>query len=191
MHMLAKRTAALLIPAALFATFAQSSAHADTRICVGTYRIQAANGNYVAAETGRSTYEGMLRARTPAGSVGAWEQFIVRQWRNDASGIISYSFQAHNGKYVDTWASYSGSLKGMLRASAGTDNNNDQRFYFSGEFRNGDLVGFRSGLSGVSPNWWISSEEGYTGDQWNMLRARSGSIGNWELFSFQRVNGNC
>src|SRR5262245_60027317 len=110
MHKLARRTAVLVVPAALFATLMQSAAHADYRECLGTYLIQGANGNFVTAEVGRSSYEGMLRAKTNPTVVGTWERFRVWRWTNDVSGFQNYSIMAHNGKYLDTWNSYSGSL---------------------------------------------------------------------------------
>ncbi len=183
-----RRSLLFLLPAVLVVVGLPSPAHsAIQRMCTDVYRIQAANGYYVTAETNRADYNGMLSARVPADRLGTWEEFEVWELYDTVSQLKFYSFKAHNGKFVDAFDSYSGSFKGMLRATASTDNYNYQRFRMSSAWLNGQLVNIRS----TSSSNYVAAEEGYGGTYYGMLRARTpgGSTGNWELFRFHRVRG--
>src|SRR5262245_55106195 len=127
-----------LLPTTLIVMGFSAPAHAATGLCTDVYRIQAANGYYVAAETDRTDHPAMLRARTPAGALGTWEEYEV--WEQIFAGVRFYSFRAHNGKFVDAFESYGEPDKGMLRATAMNNDTNYKRFLMTAAWMNGAFV---------------------------------------------------
>jgi DNA-binding Lrp family transcriptional regulator len=137
--------------------------------------VDNANKEFVSAELSYTgDYYGMLRAR--ATSVGPWESFTL------CNMGTYYTLQSNaNHKYVSTEVGYSGQWNGMLRARADSVGpwerfqinqiNAQPPFLF-------DMVSDQNLL-------YVSAELGYAPTDWEygMLRARSSSVGNWELFT--------
>jgi len=74
-----------------------------------------ANGRYVAVEHNFSgRYQHMLRARTPASQLGAWERFLLEDWGD----VVA--FRSDRGFYVTAEFGYTDPKeKGMLRSRQG------------------------------------------------------------------------
>jgi DNA-binding Lrp family transcriptional regulator len=130
-----------------------------------------ANKKWVSAELGYTgDYYGMLRAR--ATSVGPWETFTFCNWGT------YYTLQSNaNHKYVSAEVGYYGRWNGMLRAradSVGPYERFQKNWVAEPMF---DLVSDENFL-------YVSAELGYATTDWEygMLRARSSSLGNWEVF---------
>lgn len=89
----------------------------------------------------------------------------------------------YNGLYVSVEINYTGVDKYMLRARASSPGSWERLEFCWGTGGGNPLnVSIRSLQNGL----WVSSEQGYTGARWGMLRARASSIGPWEVFYSDR-----
>ncbi|GAA0422075.1 hypothetical protein Acor_51840 [Acrocarpospora corrugata] len=178
-----KTLAGIALAVAAVATVGVASTPAHAAFCKGTYTIQAANGYYVQTDEDHPSYPGMIRAISTG--VGNWEKFRI--YEHGTSGAWSTSIQALNGKYVTVGTV--GGNSGVLRASATSNSSVNTMFSWPsgrpGPRSDDSWEWFRSN----SASRYVANEEGFTGDNWDMLRARSTSVGTWENFHFRRIGG--
>lgn len=172
------RAVVAAVIATILLTFGLSGVSSANPNCwFGMWIKSNANGMYVSAELGGVPYPyydyGRLRARATA--VGPWERFTICQI--SADGLTTIQSEA-NGLYV------SAEIGADLRLRARSD-------------RVGPWEGFYLPWQGGYPSWpqdglWIRSaangqfvaaEMGATGNNYGLLRARSGAVGPWERFT--------
>jgi hypothetical protein len=134
-----------------------------------------ANALNVSAEIGYTgSLYGMLRAR--ASSVGPWEKFDILDL-----GYPTVAIRGVNGLYVSAEVGYSRTdpLYGMLRARASTIGPWEQyKLGDSFQYGSGDVKYTIKAVNGL----YVSTELGYTGNEYAMLRARASSAGPWEQY---------
>jgi hypothetical protein len=155
---------------------------------VSNFSASLANNLLVAAEIGYAASNplyGMLRARTRPENVGPWEKFIVDDLNPDDNGRVAIRSNA-NGLYVSAEIGYSSSdpRYGMLRARARTVG--PWETFRWGFYNSGTVYGYSNVLIAANGSY-VSTELGYTGSTYAMLRARPNqkSIGPWEQFFWQ------
>jgi hypothetical protein len=118
----------------------------------------------------------MLRAR--ASTVGPWEKFTACYYE---SGNY-YTFRSDaNGKYVVVQSS-NGNYAWMLTATA------DQGTAVSAQFRQINPSSDTPSLLSLRNSQYVSTELGYTGSDFGLLRARATSIGPWEQFAVHVIS---
>jgi hypothetical protein len=119
---------------------------------------------------------GMLRARSS--TIGSWEKFTACYYE---SGNY-YTFRSDaNGKYVVVQSS-SGDYAWMLTATV------DQGTAISTQFRQINPSSDTPSLLSLRNGNYVSTELGYTGADYGLLRARATSIGPWEQFAVHVVS---
>jgi hypothetical protein len=141
-----------------------------------------ANGYFTSAELGYGGNEyGVLRARSSA--VGQWENYTL----GGVPGSPYWALTAGaNGQYVSAELGYSGGYYGMLRGRAD----------LIGDWEQFNLYRITTGgttswaLQSAANGLYVSTELGYGGGDYGMLRARSGAIGAWEQYSLFRQWGS-
>ncbi|MGI5240342.1 hypothetical protein [Dactylosporangium sp. CA-139066] len=158
--------------------------------CWGNVKIRStANGKYVAAEKGFSgkDYQ-MLRARTDPSQVGTWELFRVCRNRDTwHTTIMSYDSNPSipNGLiWVGATTFEQGTRRGLLKAFMleGWVNTIDPYFTTLTEptGTGGNSTWFYSLATGL----YVSAQFDYSGTEYASLRARLGSVGPWESFTW-------
>jgi hypothetical protein len=133
---------------------------------------------------------GVVRARSSA--PGPWESFgldYVRDWDPSAPAdeVYLYSNAAHN--YLSAEFGWGGTDRGILHARSGSTTPGPwETFYIT---TNSDGSVSFSVYDG-STRYYVSAEEGWTGNSSGMLRARATSIGPWEKFqaSSRSISGH-
>jgi hypothetical protein len=178
--------AALGLAAAGWVGLAVPEAHATVYHSHDTSLVSNYSHLFASAEEGWSGSgqfsKGVTRAR--AGAPGPWEHFAldyVHDWNSGAPAneVLIYSYAAHN--YVSAEFGWPGSNRGILHVRPGSaavglwetfyvTNNSDGTISFSVY----DFSGTR---------YYVSAEEGWTGNGYGTLRARARSIGPWEKFA--------
>lgn len=144
---------------------------------LSTYQATLANGLLVTAELGYTGgVNGMLRART-SGNAGPWEKFKVLQLSTETVAIRSNA----NGLFVSAELGYATTnpLYGMLRARSSSIGP-WETFKRGDYFANNTVSHVFTAANGS----YVTTELGYTGSEYAMLRARPNqtSIGPWEKF---------
>jgi hypothetical protein len=146
--------------------------------------VPLAHPNFVSAEL---ESDARLRDRpgaTPGG--GSWEQFqiVCLDWQNNIYAIKSLA----NNRYVSAELGLQGDDYGLLRARA-TEIGPWERFRFVviSHAPNPDEVvsPWLIAIQSTANNLYVSTEIGWTNDRYGLLRARSGSIGEWEQYYTQ------
>ncbi len=134
-----------------------------------------ANGDYVSTELGYTgSYYAMLRAR--AFSIGSWEQYSLGG-SGDSDGTWALRSTA-NQRYVTAEFGFSGSNNGILEAQA-TVIGSWEKYYL---YQIGSQYAFQSFLPPNSTCCYVSTEIGYGGSEYGVLRARAFSVGSWEKY---------
>ena len=134
-----------------------------------------ANYGFVSAELGYTGgYYGMLRARS--GSIGPWEQYSIGS-SGDTDGTWAIRSVANN-LYVSSEFGYSGGDDGLQRARASVIGDWEKFFLY----QIGGQFAWQSYYPYGSACCYVSTEMGYTGFEFEMLRARAYSVGSWELY---------
>jgi hypothetical protein len=119
----------------------------------------------------------MLRARAESGT-GPWEQW---QLCYDSSGNEPRwtIFSNADGLFASTEMGYTGGDWAMLRARAQTDGSWER--YAIGCVYPGGSAAYLWFWSGASQKY-VSTELGFTGGRYAMLRARAGVVDGWETY---------
>jgi hypothetical protein len=144
-------------------------------ICQRYYILSYRTGTYVAEEQGYTgSSHNMLRARTPDGALGTWEQFSICAWNNRSDIIF---IQASSGYLATAEYGYSGNNKGMLRGRG--------EWPADWEIFEVWSDGGRFFLRNQATKGWVSVRV----DVSNMLRGNATAAGPWEQLGFRRVAG--
>jgi hypothetical protein len=134
-----------------------------------------ANYDYVSTELGYGgSYYAMLRAR--AYSIGPWEQYSLGD-SNAGNGTWALRSLA-NDRYVTAEFGFGGSNYGILEAQAVVIDD-WEKFYL---YQIGSQYAFQSFLPPNSTCCYVSTEIGYGGSEYGVLRARAYSVGSWEKY---------
>jgi hypothetical protein len=186
-----RRAAAALTMAALtvFAVLAGTSvSHASSRLSYVASIVSVDSHNFATTEVGwNGSYPdeyGIVRTRS--GSPGPWEEYGLDYVHDlDASApaneVYIYSYAANN--YLSAEFGWSGSQHGILQArSTPTTTGQWETFYLqpNGDGTTSIYVYDTSG--GTTTKYYVSAEEGFTGDAYGTLRARATTVGSWEKF---------
>jgi hypothetical protein len=164
----------------------QPAAHASVWLSHTTNLKSAYSNLYASAEVGRSgsgaeSY-GVVRSR--AWITGPWESFSLDYVHDQdpsapTNEVYLYSNAANN--YVSAEFGWTGDLRGTLHARSGsTTPGLWETFYVTD---NGDGTISLSVYDFSGTRYYVSAEEGWSGDSYGMLRARASAIGPWERFT--------
>lgn len=179
------RVATLGLAAVGSAGLALPAAHASIRLSHDTSLVSNDSHLFASAEEGWSGSgqfsKGVVRTR--AGAPGPWEHFAldyVHDWDSNAPAneVLLYSYGANN--YVSAEFGWSGSSRGILHARPGSTTVGPwETFYIT---RNSDGTVSFSVYDSSGTQYYVSAEEGWTGNGYGTLHARATSIGPWEKF---------
>lgn len=160
-------------------------AQATTFLSHATYIVSNHSHLFGAAEvgwsgTGAGSY-GVVRAR--AAAPGPWEDFAldyVRDWNANAPAdeVNLYSYAASN--YVSAEFGWSGDQRGILRARKGSTTIGIWETFHIIRNSDGTASFFVYDSSGA--RFYVSAEDGWTGNSYGILRARASAVGPWEKF---------
>ncbi|HEV2371796.1 MAG TPA: CHAP domain-containing protein [Streptosporangiaceae bacterium] len=176
----------LVTPAATAsAAAAQPAVKKTVYLSHSSYIVSNYSHLFASAEVGWSgsgagSY-GVVRARS--GAPGPWEDFgldYVHDWNPSAPAneVYIYSYAARN--YVSAEFGWSGNDFGILHARPGSTTPGPwETFYIT---HNSDGTVSFSVYDFNSGPYYVSAEEGWTGNSYGILRARATSIGPWEKF---------
>jgi hypothetical protein len=140
-----------------------------------------ANGLFVTAELGYvGDYYGMLRSRSDV--IGPWQQFSIG---GSGAGDGTWAIRSlANRLYVSSEFGQSGDLYGMNRARANVIAGWEKFFLYQ---LGPNTYTWESYEPVGVPCCYVSTELGYGGDAYAMLRSRSYSVGPWEQYAFFRL----
>lgn len=161
------------------------SAHATVYLSHSTYIASNNSHMFASAEvgwsgSGGSSY-GVVRAR--ASAPGPYENFSLdyvhdRNPNAPANEVNLYSAAANN--YVSAEFGWSGLDRGILHARSGSTTPGPwETFYIT---RNSDGTVSFSVYDNSGTLYYVSAENGWTGNRYGILRARSTGVGPWERF---------
>lgn len=178
---------AAVFGALLFASVAavQPAAQATVHLTHATYIVSNDSHLFATAEVGWSgsgsgSY-GVVRARTAA--PGPWEHFAfdyVHDWNPNAPANEIYIFSYAANNYVSAEFGWSGTQRGILHARSGSTSPGPWETFYTTSNNDGTLS--LSVYDNSGTRYYVSAEDGWTGNSYGILRARSTSIGPWEKF---------
>jgi hypothetical protein len=133
---------------------------------------------FVTAEVGR-TGDAFGTARSRADAPGPYEHFTLVPTGNPNSFYL-WSNQA--GNYVTAEFARTGDQRGVLRARQDATQPGPWETFFY--VPNSDGTTSIAVYDSAGTRWYVSAENGWSGDAHGTLRARSTSVGPWERFVF-------
>lgn len=190
------RALSLQVVVALLLTLAATvgvagHAHATITMSHGTFIASNDSHLFATAEMGWNgtgmNSQGVVRAR--AAAPGPWEAFAldyVHDWDSTAPSNKVYIYSNAAKNYLTAEFAWSGTERGILHARPGSTTPGPwETFYVT---TNSDGTVSFSVYDSSGTRYYVSAEEGWTGNNTGTLRARSTAIGPWEKFAIASRN---
>lgn len=167
--------AALSLSVSYIVVFA-APASADLPYCMGTYHIQATNGQYV---SNREDNGGLLQPIIPGDRLGTWERFRLFRHTMSPNGPRRYAIRGSDDYWVHpSWAD--GLLRAEITSTPG-GLSHEMTFTWSGSNPpNGTFQPMFSVWSGM-----------YVGNEGPYLTAYRSSPGSGDRFKWIKLNSSC